>query len=194
LGIVSEAYTFIVDTNSPSCIDGDILLASRGTLTVTGKGAIDVVLASPPECFLPAEAVLKAKRSFTIIGGTGVYVGASGSGMLQHDLTAGAAGGAAGTDSWVGTLVVPGLTFDLTPPVISGAVSKVVHVRKTAKFTRVRFHVTAEDNVDGSVPVKCKPHSGSRFKIGRTKVRCSATDSSGNTAKASFTVRVKRRR
>ena len=125
LGFVSEAYTFIVDTNSPSCIDGDILYASKGTLTVTGKGAIDVVLAGPPECFLPAQAVLKSKRSFTIIGGTGMYVGASGSGMLQHDVTASATGGA-GTDFWVGTLVVPGLTFDLAAPVFSGAVDKAV--------------------------------------------------------------------
>src|SRR5262245_7882595 len=36
LGFVSEAYTFIVDTNSPTCVDGDILHASKGTLTVTG--------------------------------------------------------------------------------------------------------------------------------------------------------------
>ncbi len=191
LGFVSEAYTFIVDTNSPSCIDGDVLFASRGTLTVTGKGAIDVVLASPTECFLPAEAVLKAKRSFTIIGGKGVYVGASGSGMLQHDVTASATGGA-GTDFWVGTLVVPGLTFDLTAPVFSGAVDKAVRAPRGKKKARVVYRVTARDAVDGAVPVACRPRSRSLFKRGRTTVKCSTADASGNTATAAFTVTVRR--
>ena len=192
LGFVSEAYTFIVDTNSPSCIDGDILHASKGTLTVTGKGAIDVVLAGPPECFLPAPAVLKAKRSFTIIGGTGKYVGASGNGMLQHDLTASTNGGGAGTDSWVGTLVVPGLTFDLTAPVISGAANKAVRAPRGKKKARVVYKVTARDDVDGAVPVACRPRSRSLFKLGRTTVKCSTVDTSGNSATAAFTVTVRR--
>jgi HYR domain len=34
---------------------------------------------------------------------------------------------------------------------------------------------------------------GSRFKIGRTVVRCSATDTSGNAGVATFAVTVKRR-
>jgi len=192
LGFVVEAYTFIVDTNSPSCIDGDILYASKGTLTVTGNGAIDVVLAGPPECFLPALAVLKAKRSFTITGGTGIYVGASGSGMLQHDLTAGTAGGSAGTDTWVGTLAVPGHSFDLTAPVISGAVDKTVRAPRGKKKARVPYKVTARDAVDGAVPVACRPRSRSLFKLGRTTVKCSTVDTSGNTATAAFTVTVRR--
>jgi HYR domain len=192
LGFVAEAYTFIVDTNSPSCIDGDVLYASKGTLTVTGKGALDVVLASPTEeCFLPAPAVLKAKRSFTIIGGTGVYAGASGSGMLQHDVTASATGGA-GTDSWVGTLAVPGLTFDLTPPVFSGAADKAVRAPRGKKKARVVYRVTARDAVDGAVTVACRPRSRSLFKLGRTTVKCSTADASGNTATAAFTVTVRR--
>jgi hypothetical protein len=192
LGFVSEAYTFIVDTNSPSCIDGDILHASTGTLTVAGKGAIDVVLAGPPECFQPALAVLKSKRSFTILGGTGMYVGASGSGMLQHDLTAGSAGSAAGTDSWVGTLVVPGRTFDLAAPVFIGAVDKAVRAPRGKKKARVAYKVTARDGVDGAVPVACQPRSGSLFKLGRTTVKCSTVDTSGNTATAAFRVTVRR--
>ena len=43
------------------------------------------------------------------------------------------------------------------------------------------------------MPAVCRPKSGSRFKIGKTTVRCEATDSSANVAKASFTVTVKRR-
>lgn len=86
---------------------------------------------------------------------------------------------------------MPGLDFDTTPPAITGAVAKTVKAPKKVKSMRVRYVVTAKDAVDGAVPVTCKPRSGSSFKRGRTKVSCSATDSSGNTAKAAFTVTVK---
>lgn len=191
LGMVRETYLFIVDTNSPSCVNGDLLLASVGTLTVAGKGAIDVALAPPPDCFSPAETVLQAKRAFTVTGGTGKYVGASGSGTLQHDTHFNASGGSAGKDSWVGTLVVPGLDFDLTKPVLSGAIAKSVRAPRGKKRARVSYNVTARDDVDGAVPVTCVPRSGSMFKIGRTTVRCSASDTSGNTTTARFTIRVR---
>jgi len=194
LGMVQETYFFIVDTNSPSCVGGDLLLASVGKLTVTGKGAIDVALAAPPDCFLPAETVLQAKRTFTVTGGTGKYVGASGGGTLQHDTHQGGNGGSVGTDSWVGTLAVPGLDFDLAGPVLRGAISKSVRAPRGKKRARVFYKVTALDGVDGAVPVTCVPRSGSRFKIGRTTVRCSASDTSGNTATARFTIRVRARR
>ena len=59
---------------------------------------------------------------------------------------------------------------------------------------RVSYKVTAQDAVDGAVPVTCTPPPGSRFKVGRTKVTCTTgTDSSGNTAMATFTITVKRR-
>jgi HYR domain-containing protein len=56
----------------------------------------------------------------------------------------------------------------------------------------VTFHVTAQDERDGALPVTCVPRSGSRFPIGRTVVKCGATDSSANTAGASFRITVKR--
>ena len=56
------------------------------------------------------------------------------------------------------------------------------------------FKVTATDDVDGSRPVSCQPKSGSRFKVGKTTVRCETSDSSGNTGKAAFVVTVKPRR
>ncbi len=103
-------------------------------------------------------------------------------------------GHAVGTDTWTGTLVVPSLEFDLTPPTITGAVDKIVRAPRGIKRMRVTYKLDAADAVDGSVPVSCKPKSGSRFKIGRTLVRCSATDRSANTRTASFMVIVKARR
>ncbi len=54
----------------------------------------------------------------------------------------------------------------------------------------IDFPATAIDAVDGELPVSCEPESGSRFKVGTTKVTCEATDSAGNTGKdtAEFTV------
>jgi hypothetical protein len=49
---------------------------------------------------------------------------------------------------------------------------------------------TAEDDRDGPVPVTCAPPSGSVFPLGPTAVACSATDSAGNGASATFDVEV----
>jgi HYR domain len=130
-------------------------------------------------------------ESFTITGGTGIYVGASGGGEINH-VSFGPPEWL-GKDTWTGTLVVPGLAFDLTRPVLKGATAKTVRVPKRIKSVRVPFVVTATDDVDGPVPVACEPKSRSWFPMGRTRVRCAATDATGNTGKASFVVTVKRR-
>lgn len=53
------------------------------------------------------------------------------------------------------------------------------------------FVVTATDAVDGDVPVVCLPASGSLFPLGRTQVSCSATNTGGKSATASFAVVVR---
>ena len=55
----------------------------------------------------------------------------------------------------------------------------------------MRYAVTALDTTDGTLPVTCRPRSGSLFKLGRTSVTCSATDSSGNTGRTRFVVTVR---
>ncbi|HEY6152000.1 MAG TPA: HYR domain-containing protein [Gaiellaceae bacterium] len=194
LGMVSEAYTFIVDTNSPSCPTGDFLLASAGKLTVAGKGEIAVALAGPSDCYVPSESVLQARQPFTITGGTGPFVGASGSGVVEHNTQPSGGGRSSGNDTWVGMLAVPGIAFDLTPPVITGAVAKSVRAPRGKARVRVAFRVKAHDEVDSVVAVTCVPRSRSWFRIGRKTVKCSTTDTSGNAASAKFTVTVKRRR
>ncbi len=54
----------------------------------------------------------------------------------------------------------------------------------------VSYSATATDNDDGSLAPGCNPASGSTFPFGSTTVDCSATDSDGNSASASFTVTV----
>jgi hypothetical protein len=98
-----------------------------------------------------------------------------------------------GVDSWTGTLVVPGRQFDVAAPTINGATDKRVRIARRGKQVRVIYTVTAQDEVDGVVPVTCSPRSGRLFAVGRTRVTCSATDTSGNTSTATFIVRVTRR-
>ncbi len=126
-------------------------------------------------------------QEFTITGGTGTYQGASGRGTVERSLS-----GGRGVERWTGTLIVPGLEFDITPPAISGAVSKTIRAPVGAKRARVTYKVTAHDTVDGAVGAACKPRSGAVFKIGRTAVTCTATDTSGNGRTARFVITVRR--
>jgi len=188
LGVVSEQnFNFVEDADS-DCEHWH----SMPVLTVRDKGEIDLSLRQQGDCVRSTTGILQATQVFTVTGGSGMYAGASGTGTV---LTRGGPGTTnRESDTFDGSLTVPGLEFDVTPPVLSGAISKRVLAPRKAKFVRVTYTVMATDEGHGPVPVKCKPRSGSRFKIGRTRVTCSATDSSGNAAKKRFTVTVKRRR
>lgn len=91
------------------------------------------------------------------------------------------------------TVTVPGVDFDLTPPSVTAPRSKTVVVPRGVKRGRVPYVVTARDEVDGAVPVTCKPKSRSWFPLGRTRVRCTSLDKSGNLGSAGFVVTVKTR-
>jgi hypothetical protein len=189
LGSVTVAYTWSYRMGPPTCPSGvGKPLATTGRLVVVGRGEIHFAIADGARC-IDQEPLRNEPQDFTITGGTGTYEGASGSGTLERAVSAGR-----GTEKWIGTLVVPGLEFDVTPPTLSSARSKTVRSPKGAKRVRVTYNVTSSDVVDGQVRVTCAPPSGSRFPLGRTVVRCSTTDSSANTATARFIVTVRLRR
>jgi hypothetical protein len=194
LGDVTGTYTFLIDVGPPACANGwGKARAYPVRFAVASKGEIHFELAAAAECLNEEQdfAARAPTQTFTVAGGTGVYAGASGTGTVARTLGT-TDTGAAGTETWTGTLTVPGLEFDITPPTLAGAANKTVRAKKGAKSARVVFRVTAQDDRDGTLPVACTPRSGSRFNIGRTRVTCSTTDSSGNTASASFTVTVRR--
>jgi len=194
LGNVTADYPYQMDLGSGACPSGlGKALAYPIHLVVTGKGAIDVAVSEAPEC-IDIEPVRTQTQAFTVTGGTGIYAGASGSGTLERMLGAPVDDGRHGHETWKGTLTVPGLEFDVIAPKLVGAKSRTVVAPRRAKRKRVRFAVTATDDVDGSVRVTCRPRSGSRFPIGRTRVSCSATDTSANAAKKSFRITVRRHR
>jgi hypothetical protein len=207
LGFVSESALFAVELDpGPPCPSGtQRALSYLGRLTVKDRGEIFVSVSGSDRCADLGIDLLSVPQAFTITGGTGAFAGASGSGVVSRTGVSCCPG--SGTDNWDGTLTAAGFQVDSAPPTISGAVDKVVRAprykivrvsrgkrkRVPVKFVRVKYDVTAMDDVDGAVPVTCKPSSGSRFKVGRTTtVSCSATDTSANTARTSFTVTVRR--
>jgi hypothetical protein len=194
LGAVTEKYEFAVGLGPPWCAVGfGEALASVSRFVVAGRGEIEFALAEGG-CIAQEEPIYNQTQAYSITGGTGIYAGASGSGTVERSLGGPTPTGRYGTERWRGTLSVPRLEFDRTQPTVTGAKNKTVRAAKGAKTRRVRFTVTAQDDRDGVVPIRCTPRSGSRFRIGRTRVNCEATDSSANTGRARFVVTVKRRR
>jgi HYR domain-containing protein len=193
LGSVSGSSTWRAAIDPPACtLETGKSLAHPVRLSVAGKGTIEIDVADAPSC-TDLESLRTQTQGFKVTGGTGVYAGASGSGTLERTLGFDSGAGRIGTESWSGNLIVPGLEFDTTPPTLNGTVAKTVRAPRGARRTSVRYAVTSQDAIDGAIPVSCKPRSGSAFRIGRTVVSCSATDRSGNTRTARFTVIVRRR-
>jgi hypothetical protein len=185
LGNVTATYVWLFRVGPPTCPGGLAKpLATTGRLAVAGKGELIFALPDGTAC-VDVEPVRNEPQQFTITGGSGIYAGASGGGSIQRSISSGE-----GTDTWSGTIAAAA-EFDLTAPTLGGATSKTVRGPKGAKRVRVTYKVTASDAVDGPVTATCAPRSGSRFPVGRTVVRCSASDSSLNTANASFKITVK---
>jgi hypothetical protein len=193
LGNVTETYPYFVDGSPAGCAGDEVrVLPATVRLSVIGKG--EIALRVQGSGCLPRvpPAPVQGVETFTITGGSGRYAGASGGGTIAH-----ASYGPpdwSGRDTWSGMLVVPGLDFDLTAPILTGVRNRTVRAPRGKERVRVKYAVSARDEVDGAIRAACQPRSGSRFRIGRTRVRCSATDTSGNTSTGAFIVTVKRAR
>lgn len=182
LGRTSVTYVKTVDFGLAEC---PVIQFRTAVITVAGKG--EIRLAVPRiVCGQTAPASV-GPFEVTVAGGSGVYADASGTLQFSSIVSR----GEKARDTWVGVLNVPGVDFDVTAPLLAGGISKSVRAAAGAKRIRVRYTVTGRDARDGVVPVTCTPRSGSLFKLGRTVVTCSATDSSGNTGRARFTITVR---
>jgi hypothetical protein len=80
------------------------------------------------------------------------------------------------------------VTVDRTPPQVS--VPAHIAASTTGTHAVVPYEASAFDSRDGTLAAACMPAPGSAFSVGDTLVTCSATDTAGNTASASFTVTV----
>lgn len=190
-----------VDPVRDHCVSqaGAVEVKGLGTVHVTTQHAVILSNASCPHGSVTGE--LKTPHGTLEISGaaTGCVNSTFGYGDYPINITgSGGLSGVSGSGTianqgaYVVTATLSALSsvFDVENPVITGAVNKTVTT--TSRLgARVRFAVTARDGVDGHVGVTCHPASGSRFRVGRTRVTCSATDSSANIAVRSFFVNVK---
>ncbi len=81
---------------------------------------------------------------------------------------------------------------DLTPPSLINMPAPIVVESASVNGTNVTFALpTAVDQVDAAPLVGCDRASGSKFALGVTTVTCTASDHSGNSSVASFTVTVR---
>jgi HYR domain len=189
LGKASVTWQLIDDlTDGLSCQHFNFTTV---VVKVAGKGEIDASLTDPKTNCWKVPPVVAGPFVGTVTGGSGSYAGASGNLQVTENLMNESGGAGDAIETWVGTLTVAGIDFDLTPPMLHGAHDRVVRAVDARKVP-VRFTVTAKDAARRAVPVTCTPRSGSLFTRGRTKVTCSATDANGNTATATFIVTVKR--
>ena len=125
LGHVTETYTKSFDE---TICPGQVVSHRTVVFGVAGKGEIEVVMNSWPACGDPAASAPAGVTTVlegAITHGTGKFAGASGDLRVTNHVSppscgAGGCRGAA-DDVWTGTLVVPGMEFDLTPPVLTGA-------------------------------------------------------------------------
>lgn len=195
LGRVSLSFTawqtfFGLECVHLAVVEGSLVTAKKGTLRFAGTKTGCAGSVSD------GNLVLKGQVPVSVTGGDGDFAGGSGQGTLTLLSTGSATNTSAGpeTGRFKLALDLPNGTFDIAPPTIAGANSKYVRGPASAKRVRVTYRVTARDAVDGPVPVSCRPRSGSAFRIGSTKVTCSATDRSANEATARFRIRVTRAR
>jgi hypothetical protein len=193
LGRISLSFTVWQIYYFPDCVH---LSVAEGSVVTSGKGTLHFAGAKTGCAGSTSDGnlVLKGQVPVSVTGGDGDFVDGSGQGALTILSTGTATNTSAGpgTGEFNLALDLPNGTFDITPPTISGKGSKHVRVSRKAQRARVAYRVTAHDAVDGRVPVSCKPRLSSSFRIGRTKVTCSATDRSANKATVHFTVSVVR--
>jgi hypothetical protein len=79
---------------------------------------------------------------------------------------------------------------DRTPPTLTPPEELAVDATGPSGAV-ISYTVTVRDDVDPAPALVCAPPSGTTFAIGDTTVACTATDASGNSATASFTVHVR---
>lgn len=101
----------------------------------------------------------------------------------------------AGEDVAIDDVRVKGIAriADVAKPVITAPSSiSVVAEAATSPDAVVDYTVHAHDAVDGDIVPICTKAGGSRFPVGTTTVRCTATDVAGNRAEVTLAITVNR--
>jgi HYR domain-containing protein len=172
--------------------DGEPALPAPPRLDFTGREHFDVLAPLVGQTFLIGDGVgrryeVPATASRLYVGFADAYNGSFYQGRPGYYSNNGGRLEVVAS----GVLDGPGQELDTSPPVLHGARNTTVSAPRGKTRVRARFYVWAVDSVDGTLPVACTPRSGSFFKLGRTKVTCSASDSSSNARQARFWITVR---
>jgi hypothetical protein len=108
---VTESYYYNTDTDPGPACDAKHGIHVPGysvRFSVRDKGEIQLAVPGTEECLTvtPDGTWRNRMQPFMVTGGTGDYAGVSGTGTVTHDWHY-TFSGAAGTDTWVGTVIVP---------------------------------------------------------------------------------------
>jgi HYR domain-containing protein len=196
VGSFSVTAQFSLGTTSVTCDT----VTTEGT-PVSDSASVVVQDTTPPQVSVPADISTSSEDPS---GKTVTYDNATANDVVDGSLTPSCAPGSgskfgpgtttvtcSATDAHgntgQGSFSVTVTTVDTTPPVLT-VPSGVSASTGNPGGTVVTYSASATDNVDGQVTVSCAPGSGSTFPVGTTKVDCSASDSHGNSASASFNV------
>lgn len=173
-GTTSTVGTFVVtvsDTTAPTVsVSGpsSVTTTEPAGVAVTYTATVsDDVDASPAMTCSPPSGTKFAVGTTTVSCSSTDAAGNTGTATLPVTVTL--------IDNTAPVIVVPG-PMNLTTTVPGGAIGT--------------FAVTASDNADGALTPSCNPTSGSLFALGTTTVTCTAADTRGNVASASFPVNV----
>lgn len=197
---------FPVGTTPVTCTASD----ARGNTTAANEAlAFDVIVTlsggaptpGPPTMILPAEVVAEATSARGAVVRYDVSTSSASPASIFCDPPPGALFPlgttmvtCAATSPSSGEQTVqsfPVTVRDSTAPAFAARPAGIV--KKVKKRVRVPISYRsplATDIVDGTVPSVCRPRSGSKFKLGRSRIACTATDSHGNARTLSFGVRI----
>ena len=155
------------------------------TVTATQVSGIQVTFPNPVgQATDQVSGDVTNSLSCTPPSGTKFPVGTNTATCSAHD--------AAGNFALADLTVIVNPPPDSTPPVLHGAPqSFTVEATSASGATATYTKPTATDAVDPNPTVSCSPASGTTFALGATNVTCTASDATGNTASASFTITVK---
>jgi hypothetical protein len=193
----ASGYTFPVGSTQVNCSVTD-----SGGLTTSGFFAVTVEDTTAPSLTLPDNQTAEA----TGPGGAMVTFDDPTANDIVDGAITPSCDAASGDQFPVGTTTVTCTATDAHGNIANGSFTVTVTDttpptltlpdNQTAEATgpggaAVSFTASANDIVDGNVPVNCDADSGDTFPLGETTVNCSAADAAGNTANGSFTVTVR---
>ncbi|HEV8360475.1 MAG TPA: HYR domain-containing protein [Candidatus Thermoplasmatota archaeon] len=190
----ATASTFALGTTTIGCTASDSL-GNPGAATAD----VQVVDATPPVVTIDAPSVVEA----TSAAGAAVTYAATADDIVDgaFGATCDPPGGSefgfgahtilcSATDA-AGNLGTASATFEI----VDGAPhltlpSDIVAEATSADGAAVSYVASADDLLEGPVPIDCQPASDSVFALGATAVACSATDGAGHTATGNFLVTI----